>query len=37
MAMLPSHTSNGATTNGRIGCGKFVQPLSSEHRGVVTL
>jgi hypothetical protein len=35
--MLPSHTGNGAASQGCTSCGKVVQPPRSEHRGVVTL
>jgi hypothetical protein len=35
--MLPSHAGDDAATLGCTGYEKVVQPLSSEHRGVVTL
>jgi hypothetical protein len=33
--VLPSHSSDGAATQGCTGRVKVAQPLSSEHRGVV--
>jgi hypothetical protein len=35
--VLPSHASDGAATQGYTGRVKVVQPLSSEHRGVVVV
>jgi hypothetical protein len=35
MIMLLSHADDGAATHCCIGCGKVVQPPSSEHQGVV--
>jgi hypothetical protein len=35
--VLSSHVGDDAATQGCTGCGKVVHPLSSEHRGVVTV